>query len=290
MRILYFFFVFAYSYCFSQNSETIIIKELFIPLKVYENDILVKNEKVEKDFSYLYKLSANKDSIFYYNTSFEPVNRITSTFFILKRKQKNNNLILSIEENKVLDSINIEFFNNSKSIRINTDLYYLNPLYYFELKKSLYENNNILDLIDFLDDNLGDYPYQLSFLKKISSYKKYKNNKLKILGAKIQTNRTQSDNQDIWNVTYNYNKKNILISVIKKTIDNEIGFEKKLVFKNGSEYKYKIRNNVESRFEDNDEIMFDIIKNTYNSLQNHFQYGKIKEEISQTKRVLYQKK
>ena len=137
---------------------------------------------------------------------------------------------------------------------------------------------------------MGDYPYQLSYLRKISSYKKYKNNKLKILSAKIQTKRTQSDNQDIWNVTYNYNKRNILVSVIKKTVDNEIGFEKKLVFKNGSEYKYKIRNNVESRFEDNDEITFDIIKNTYNSLQNHFQYGIIKEDISQTKRVLYQKK
>ena len=290
MRILYFFFVFVYSYCFSQNHETIKIKELFTPLKVYENDILIKNDKVKSNFSYLYKISTNKDSILYYNTSYEPVNQIIPVIFVLKRKQENNNLILFIEENKVIDSINIEFFNNSKSIKINSDLYSLNSLYYFELKKSLYENNNILDLIDFLDDNLGDYPYQLSFLKKISIYKKYKNNKLKILGAKIQTNRTQSDNQDVWTVTYNYNKKNILISVIKKTIDNEIGFEKKLVFKNGSEYKYKIRNNVESRFEDKYEITFDFIKNTYNSLQNHFQYGKIKEEISQTKRVLYQKK
>lgn len=289
MRVLYFFFLFVYSYCFSQNSETITIKELFTPLKEYENDILVRNDKLEMDFSYLYKVSANKDSISYYNTSYEPVNQINPTAFILKRNQKKNNLILSIEENKVLDSLNIEFFNNSKSIRINTDLYYLNSQYYSVLKKDLYENNNILDLIDFLDDNLGDYPYQFSYLIKISSYKKYKNNKLKILSAKIQTKRTESNNQDIWNVTYNYNKKNILVSVIKKTIDNEIGFEKKLVFKKGTEYKYKIRNNVESRFEDNDEITFDIIKNTYNLFQNHFQYGKIKEEISQIKRVLYLK-
>ena len=288
MRIIYIYFVFVYSYCFSQNSETIIIKELFTPLKVYENDILVKNDKVERDFSYLYKVSANKDSIFFYDTSYEPVNQTTKTVFTLKRKLENN-LVLSIEENKVLDSLNIEFFNNSKSIRINTDLYYLNSQYYSVLKKNLYENNNILDLIDFLDDNLGDYPYQLSYLKKISSYKKYKNNKLKILSAKIQTKRIQSDNQDIWNVIYNYNKSNILVSVIKKTIDNEIGFEKKLLFKKGTEYKYKIRNNVESRFEDNDVRTFDIIKNIYNELHNHFQFGKIKEEISQTRIIFWEK-
>ena len=289
MRILYFVFILTYSSCFSQNYETIIIKELFTPLKVYENDILVKNDKVKSNFSYLYKVSLNNDSIIYYNTSYTPINQITPIVFILKRKQENNNLILSIEENKIIDSMSIEFINNSKSIKVNTDIYSLNPLYYFELKKSLYENNNILDLIDFLDDNLGDYPYQLNYLTRISSYKKYKNNKLKILSAKLQTKRTQSDNQDIWNVTYNYNKKNILVSVIKKTNDNEISFEKKLVLKKGTEYKYKIRNNVESRFEDNNEITFDIIKHTYNKLQNHFQYGIIKEEISQTKRILYQK-
>ena len=86
MRIIYIYFVFVYSYCFSQNSETIIIKELFTPLKVYENDILVKNDKVERDFSYLYKVSANKDSIFFYDTSYEPVNQTTKTVFTLKRK------------------------------------------------------------------------------------------------------------------------------------------------------------------------------------------------------------
>ena len=63
MRILYFFFVFVYSYCFSQNHETIKIKELFTPLKVYENDILIKNDKVKSNFSYLYKKESKKTII-----------------------------------------------------------------------------------------------------------------------------------------------------------------------------------------------------------------------------------
>ncbi|MDQ0594001.1 hypothetical protein QFZ37_002370 [Chryseobacterium ginsenosidimutans] len=288
IKISLIFLILVYNYYLSQNQEIIKIKEQYTPLKIYINDKVVKNNKVKKDFSYLYKLSMKKDSILYYDVSDNPLNQSLPITFTLKKSKEGNRAILSIKENETFDTLNIIFSNKLKTITINKDVYFCNDLYYSELNKSIYNANNILDLVDFLDDNLGDYPYQLNYILKISSNKKYRNNKLKILSAKIYTTRTQSESRDIWKVNYNYNKNGILISVIKKTNDGELGFEKKLIYKKATEYKYKIHKNVESRYEDNNNITFDINKDTYNVLQNHFQSGLIKEEISQLKRILYQ--
>ena len=184
----------------------------------------------------------------------------------------------------------IKFTDQFQMISINqNDNYQLNPIYYSELKNSIYINKNILDLTDLLDDNLGDYPYQLRYLNRISSYKKYKNQDFKIIKATVKTSRTQSDEQDTWNVIYKYDKSNILQSVAKTSTDGEISFEKKLLSKKNTEYKFKVHNNVESRYEDNDEITFDVNKNTYSRMQSHFQFGLVKEETSQLKTILFRK-
>ncbi|MDP9958122.1 hypothetical protein [Epilithonimonas hungarica] len=287
MKALYIFFIFSYSYCFAQNHKTI-IKEEYVTLKTYENDKLVKSDRTKKTFTYVYDISSKKDSISYYDISYEPIDKISPTIFVLKKEQNENNLLLLINENGTSDTLHISFFDNSKSITINKDIYFLNSLYYNQLKSTILINKNILDLIDLLDDDLGDYPYQFKDLLKITSNNKYKNSKLKILSAKIYTTRTQSDTQDIWNVNYKYNKNGVLMYLIKKSNDEEIGYEKKLLSQKGREYKYKIYSNVESRFEDNNVIAFDTDKNTYNAILSHFQFGKVKEEISQLKRFSLQ--
>jgi len=288
MKALHIFLILIHSYCFTQNHKTIKIKEVYVPLKTYENDILVKSDKTKKTFTYVYNISSKKDSILYYDTSYEPINKISPIIFALKKEQNENTLHLFINENGILETLYISFSDSYKSITVNKDIYFLNSLYYNQLKRTILINKNILDLIDLLDDDLGDYPYQFNYLLKITSNRKYKNKKLKILSAKIYTTRTQSDIQDIWNVEYKYNKNGILIYVIKKSIDREISYEKKLLFQNGREYKYKIYSNIESRFEDNNEITFDIDKSTYNAILSHFQFGNVKEEISQLKRFLLQ--
>ncbi|KFF74993.1 hypothetical protein HX13_08595 [Chryseobacterium sp. P1-3] len=65
--------------------------------------------------------------------------------------------------------------------------------------------------------------------------------------------------------------------------------KKKLLSKKNTEYKFKVHNNVESRYEDNDEITFDVNKNTYSRMQSHFQFGLVKEETSQLKTILFRK-
>lgn len=288
IKNLFIFLLIFSNICFSQIKETTKIKELYIPLKTYENDKIIPNDMVKKEFSYLFKLNMRKDSIFYYDVSDNPLNQVLPIIFTLK-SGKGNKAVFLMRENESLSSLNILFSDKQKSITINKDIYILNSLYYNELKKSICNDNNILDFVDLLDDNLGDYPYQFDSLSKISSYKKYRNNRLKILSAKIYTSRTQSDTKDTWSVSYNYNNRDVLMSVTKKSNVGEIGFEKKLLSHKGTEYRYKIYSNSESRFEDKNEITFDIDKNTYNAIQSHFQFGLIKEEISQIERTYYNK-
>ncbi|MCU7618758.1 hypothetical protein NZ698_16300 [Chryseobacterium sp. PBS4-4] len=288
MKALHIFLILIYSYCFTQNHKTIKVKEEYVPLKTYENDKLVKSDKTKKTFTYIYNISSKNDSILYYDISDEPINKISPIIFALKKEQNENTLLLLINDNRILETLHISFSDSSKSITVNKDAYFLNSLYYNQLKKTILINNNILDLIDLLDDDLGDYPYQFNYLLKITSQRKYKNKKLKILSAKIYTTRTQSDIQDIWNVGYKYNKNGALMYVIKKSIDKEISYEKRLLFQKKGEYKYKIYSNVESRFENNNVITFDIDKNTYTAIRSHFQFGNIREETSQLKRFLLQ--
>ncbi|QIY91209.1 hypothetical protein [Chryseobacterium gallinarum] len=286
------FLIILFNYCFSQEKhETISIKEEYTPLKTYENDKIVKNDRKKEVLSYVYKISAGKDTVKYYNDTYTPIDKTIPITFILKNDKKNDNLILLInEEEKDSDSMIIKFTDQFQMISINqNDNYQLNPIYYSELKNSIYINKNILDLTDLLDDNLGDYPYQLRYLNRISSYKKYKNQDFKIIKATVKTSRTQSDEQDTWNVIYKYDKSNILQSVAKTSTDGEISFEKKLLSKKNTEYKFKVHNNVESRYEDNDEITFDVNKNTYSRMQSHFQFGLVKEETSQLKTILFRK-
>ena len=291
LHILLFLLLLFHS-CFSQNKqETISIKEEYTPLKTYENDKMVKNDRKKEVLSYIYKISAGRDTVKYYNDTYTPIDKTIPVTFILKNDQKNDHLILLInEEGKGSDSMIIKFTDQLQTISINqNDNYQLNPAYYSELKNSIYTNRNILDLTDLLDDNLGDYPYQLKYLNRISSYKKYKKQNFKIISATLKTIRTQSDEQDPWSVIYKYDKNNILQSVTKTSTDGETYFEKKLVSKKNTEYKYKVHNNVESRYEDNDEITFDVNKNTYSVTQNHFQFGLVKEETAQIKTILFKK-
>lgn len=286
--IIYFFV--CNSCCSAQNKQTIKIKEIWTPLKVYENDQLVKDEAGKKIFSYTYVISAKNDSISYYDLSYSTLNKTPPIIYILKKNKQTDELNLIIQENKVLDSINIKFSDETKSIIIdNHDTYFLNSDYYNELKKTVYSNANILDIVDLLDDILGSYPYQFNHLTKVSSNKKYKGKNFKITKAKIWTVRTQSDIIDIWDVNYEYDKNNVLTSVIKKSVENELGFEKKLLSKKESRYKYKIYNNVESRYVDNDEIIFDVEKNTYNAFLSHFQVGLVKEKTSHLERIFHKK-
>lgn len=290
-NILLLFLIFLCNSCYAQKEITIKIEESWIPLQIYENDELVKNDKKEVKFSYIYIISSGRDTISYYDiSSQDELSDQIPIIYVLESTKKTDEKKLLIKENNSIENMTIEFSDEKNTITINkSDTYLLNIKYYNELKNSICNNHNILDLVDLLDDVLGDYSYKFEYLKRISSNKKFKNRNFKIINAKIFTHRMQSNKQDIWNVNYSYNSDDVLTLVTKRSTKNDLSFEKKLLAKKGGEYKYKTYNNVENRFEDNNELTFDVEKNTYSVLQSHFQFNSIKEEISQLNRILYKK-
>ncbi|MFQ6603687.1 hypothetical protein, partial [Flavobacterium sp. C3NV] len=93
---------------------------------------------------------------------------------------------------------------------------------------------------------------------------------------------------DLWDVSYSYNSKNILTSVIKKS-NEEVQFKKELIKSDGIEYNYKVFRNIESRFEDNDIIKFNLKKNSYEEYNKHFEFGIIRETFTKLKRIYYKR-
>lgn len=70
------FLIILFNYCFSQEKhETISIKEEYTPLKTYENDKIVKNDRKKEVLSYVYKISAGKDTVKYYNDTYTPIDK-----------------------------------------------------------------------------------------------------------------------------------------------------------------------------------------------------------------------
>jgi hypothetical protein len=257
--------------------EKLDIKNRYILLETLVNDKKVENEDTNTIDSYSFYYNSKKDSVVYYD-----LNNSYPILFVLKNEKKTDALKLFIIENKKKsDSLNIMFSNEN----------YLNSIYYELLKKNILKLKNIPDLVDLLDDMLGDYPYQMVYLKDFSSNNKYRYNNNKILKAHITTIRNQVDDyKDVWDVMYLYNNKNILSSVIKKSKDEGIQFKKELIQSNGIKYKYKVFRNVESRFQDDNIITFNLKENTYEEYQKHFQFGLVKETSSRVTRIFYQKK
>lgn len=289
-KVHFIFFIFIVHSCNAQYNKIIKINEVYNPLDVYENDVLIENYKEKKVLSYIYNINEKGNSVEYFDTSDKTAEEATPIIYFFKENQNNGEQVLLIKDNEIYDSLKIKFSDKFNSVLINgRDAYYLNSKYYIELKQKVKFNNSILDLVDLLDDNLGDYPYQFAYLNKISTNNKYFNKNFKIKKAKIITNRTQSNQQDIWNVTYCYDKDNVLKSVSKKSLDNEVSFEKKLLLKKGTEYIYKIYINVESRYEDNDELTFDIKNNDFKLLHSRFHFGSLREENLVLERILFQK-
>jgi hypothetical protein len=275
----------------NQAYEILKIKEQRTPLKTFADDKLVKNSIVKTVFNYTYSYNLKKDTVLYYDCSGKKSNNNNPILFILKPFGKlNKSKLLIIENKSLIDSLVLNFEDSSNAIEVNgRDTYFLNAPYYQELKNQLSINGNIADLVDFLDDHLGDYPYQLQYINALNSYKKYHTANYKIMSASIVTLREANDYLDKWKVNYGYNKSNVLNSISQISTEQEVRFEKKLISNQGSLYRYYEHRNIESRFEDQDSVSFDINKNTYTASLSHFQFGLIKQEISKLDRVLYKK-
>jgi hypothetical protein len=274
LKIIFFFILFPILSS-SQSYVTIGIKENHNIKEVRIGDEVINNEEPYKFFTYIYSCNKTKDTIFVYKQTdllnFDNADKIK---FILKKESSNDAELTITNSDNSIKKLKIRFIDKLKSININESSYFLNTEYYLYLKKNL----NISELVDLLDDFLQEDIYQINDLKFIKSKTKYRNNKFRILNAKMKTVNSQNENLITnWQIFYSYNKNNILTSVKQKTKD-EVRYTKILISNISNVLSYQIYWQVDERFSDDKKETFDITQNAYCEKGTYLQIGLNREE------------
>ena len=170
---------------------------------------------------------------------------------------KNNNATLFVDDS----TLNLKFFDSKYKIEVNKkDVYFLEKQYYNFLKTKILEQKDISEILDFLDDCLGDY-FLLEDLFLVSSKSKYRFN-YKILKAVLVTQKQQSDGFEKWLVFYIYDEKGI-VSITKKAYKKgenyaDISFFKERLSTNPNSFSFSITEaNVKSMEETQKTISLD---------------------------------
>lgn len=244
-----------------------------------------KKDKISTN-NLIYISSPEKDSIAFYGFNDSPVSekKVPNVCALTKNQ---NTLLLTYKNESYSTKLKIAFNNNEKTVLIgDKDIFYLNDAYYKYLQKSVGDNLNIPDLIDFLEDFLAGYT--LEDLKYISSYEKYKHKDFKIAKAYMESFRTQaSDYLDKWNVKFSYNKTGVPSYVLKESVEGDREIEKKLISSNKGILKYTKHTNSESRLITDRDIRIDINNNRYEEKVTSLQVGLGKETRYEIKQISY---
>ncbi|WP_223605716.1 hypothetical protein [Chryseobacterium sp. OSA05B] len=244
-----------------------------------------KKDKISTN-NLIYILNTKKDSISFYNFNDAPISeKKVPNLCTLTKNQ--NALLLNYKNESYSTKLNIAFNDNEKTILIgDKDIFYFNDSYYKYIRKSIGDNLNIPDLIDFLEDFLTGY--NLDDLKYISSYEKYKHKDFKIVKGYMESYRTQaSDYLDKWNVKFSYNEAGVTKYILKESAEGDQEIEKKLVSAQKGVFKYTKHTNVESRLITDREILIDPDKKTYEEKVTALQVGLGKESRYETKLISY---
>lgn len=142
------------------------------------------------------------------------------------------------------DTISLFFHHKKRSIQVNQDDYFLTNRYYKFLKNKVLKEKNITEIVDFLDDKLGDYflPDEIFLIGSKSKYKK----KFRIKNATIKTIKAYSDGFDSWKVSFLYDKKGILKNQ-KNQINDEFSYIKTRKYIDSEKKIFEIEENTAKR-------------------------------------------
>lgn len=254
-------------FCAQSNEKyTVILGEKKITQDIeLVDDKEVNNNKTQKSEKFIFVYNLKKDSLLYFKNINESISNPITYALV---KIKDTILLKEFNNQKKVQKLSIIFKNDSHKIKINnTDFFLLNKDYYNYLYKNVYENLNLLDLIDFLEDHLTDY--NIKDLEFMISYEKYKHSNFIILDTYQESHRSQAEHYiDKWNIKYVYNKKGVLINLIKKSSEEDISFIKNLTSYKKGVFVYSSEENVESR-------LITKIKKTFNPFNYNY-----KEEIN----------
>ena len=149
-----------------------------------ETDSLLPDRKESREYYTFLRFNRRKDTLFVHkkDTPKDIAQESAFSYFLTTKKVATDKLQLLIGDKNRTDTL-LFHFENPNIIRVNRDSYILSDEYSHFLKKKIFKKRDIATILDFLDDQLGDYFIDTEVFM-ISTKDKYKKN-LKMHGGTI---------------------------------------------------------------------------------------------------------
>ena len=149
-----------------------------------ETDSLLPDRKDSLEYYTFLRFNRRKDTLFVHkkDTPKDIAQKDTFSYFLTTKKIASDKLQLLIGDKNRTNTL-LFHFENPNIIRVNRDDYILSDEYSYFLKKKIFKKRDIATILDFLDDQFGDYFIDTEVFM-ISTKDKYKKN-LKMYGGTV---------------------------------------------------------------------------------------------------------
>ena len=149
-----------------------------------QTDSLLPERKESREYYTFLRFNRRKDTLFVHkkDTPKDIAQKDAFSYFLTTKKIATDKLQLLIGDKNRMDTL-LFHFENPNIIRVNRDSYILSDEYSHFLKKKIFKERDIATILDFLDDQLGDYFIDTEVFM-ISTKDKYKKN-LKMYGGTV---------------------------------------------------------------------------------------------------------
>ena len=149
-----------------------------------QTDSLLPDRKESREYYTFLHFNRRKDTLFVHkkDTPKDIEQKNAFSYFITTKKIDKNNINLFIGDKNHTDTL-LFCFEKPNIIYVNKDKYLLSDKYALFLNKKIFKKRDIATILDFLDDQLGDYFIDTEVFM-ISTKDKYKKN-LKMHGGTI---------------------------------------------------------------------------------------------------------
>ena len=149
-----------------------------------ETDSLLPDRKESREYYTFLRFNRRKDTLFVNqkDTPKDIAQKDAFSYFLTTKKIATDKLQLLIGNKNRTDTL-LFHFENPNIIRVNRDDYILSDEYSYFLKKKIFKKRDIATILDFLDDQFGDYFIDTEVFM-ISTKDKYKKN-LKMYGGTV---------------------------------------------------------------------------------------------------------
>ena len=149
-----------------------------------QTDSLLPERKESREYYTFLRFNRRKDTLFVHkkDTPKDIAQKDAFSYFLTTKKIAADKLQLLIGDKNRTNTL-LFHFENPNIIRVNRDSYILSEEYSHFLKKKIFKKRDIATILDFLDDQLGDYFIDTEVFM-ISTKDKYKKN-LKMYGGTV---------------------------------------------------------------------------------------------------------